>query len=72
MSATLNARTSVAVLSTLQTSLNYWQLPPNSTRIIGFAAERALEIDLYLRAAVHRRCQRPSKGLGTNKTVEAS
>ena len=27
---------------------------------------------LYLRgAAVHRRCQLPPKGLGTNKTVEA-
>ena len=25
---------------------------------------------LYLRAAVHRRCQRPPKGLGTKKTVE--
>ena len=27
---------------------------------------------LYLRAAVHRRGQRPPKGLGTNKTAEAT
>ena len=27
---------------------------------------------LYLRAAVHRRGQRPPKGLGTDKTVEAT
>ena len=26
-------------------------------------------LDLYLRAAVHWRCQRPPKGLGTNKAV---
>ena len=29
-------------------------------------------LDLYLRAAVHRRGQRPPKGLGTGKTVEAT
>ena len=27
---------------------------------------------LYLRAAVHRRGQRPAKGSGTNMTVEAT
>ena len=32
--------------------------------------ERAL--DLYLRAAVHPRCQRPPKGTGPNMTVEAT
>ena len=26
----------------------------------------------FLRAAVHRRCQRPTKGSGTNKTVETA
>ena len=26
----------------------------------------------YIRAAVHRRCQLPPKGLGTNKTVKAT
>ena len=35
-------------------------LPPNSARFI------------YLRAAVHRRGQRPPKGSGTNMTVEAT
>ena len=44
-------------------------LPPNSARF-GYAAEGAL--DLYLRAAVHRRGQRPPKGLGTDTTVEAT
>ena len=42
---------------------------PNSARI-GYATERALA--LYLRAAVYRRCRRPLKGLGSNKTVEAT
>ena len=44
-------------------SVAFRQLSPNS------AAEWGT---LYLRAAIHRRCQRPPKGLGTNKTVEAS
>ena len=43
-------------------------LPPNSARIVN-ATEGAL---LYLPAAVHRRCQRPLKGLVTEKTVESS
>ena len=34
------------------------------------AATEAL--DLYLRAAVQRRSQRPPKGSGTNMTVEAT
>ena len=38
-------------------------LPPNSARI-GYAT--------YFRASVHRRCQRPPKGLGTKKTVEVT
>ena len=42
---------------------------PNSARI-GYATERALA--LYLRAAVYRRCQCSLKGLGSNKTVEAT
>ena len=29
-------------------------------------------LSLYLRAAVHQRGQRPPKGLGTDKTVEAT
>ena len=29
-------------------------------------------LDFYLRAAVHRRGQRPPKGSGTNMTVEAT
>ena len=40
-------------------------LPPNSART-GYAIVGSL----YLRAAVHRRGQRPPKGLGT-RTVEA-
>ena len=43
---------------------------PNSA-IIGYATEGAL-FDCHFRAAVHRRGQCPLKGLGTNKTVEAS
>ena len=44
-------------------SVAFRHLPPNS------AAEWGT---LYLHAAVHRRCERPPKGLGTNKTVETS
>ena len=41
------------------------------TARFGYATEGAL--DLYLRAAVHGRCQRAPKGLDTaNKTVEAT
>ena len=43
-------------------------LPPNSARL-GYATEWGT---LYLRAAVQRRCQRPPKGLGTSKTVDAA
>ena len=44
--------------------------PPNSARF-SYVTEGAL--DLYLRAAVHRRGQRPPKGSGTDdKTVEAT
>ena len=38
--------------------------PPDSARI-GYATEWDI---LHLYEAVHRRCQRPPKGLGTNKT----
>ena len=48
-------------------SITFQHLPPNSARF-SYATEGAL--DLYLRAAVHRRGQRPPKGLGTDKTVE--
>ena len=41
-------------------------LPPNSART-GCATEGAL---FYFRATVHRRCQRPPTGLGTNTTVK--
>ena len=50
-------------------SIAFRHLPPNSARF-GYATEGAL--DLYLRAAVHRRGQSPPKGLGTNMTVEAA
>ena len=46
-------------------SIAFRHLPPNSART-GYSTEGART--LYLRAAVHRRGQRPSKGLGTNKT----
>ena len=48
-------------------SIAFQHLPPNSARF-GYATEGAL----YLHAAVHRRGQRLQKGLGTNKTVEAT
>ena len=50
-------------------NIAFRHLPPNSARF-GYATEGAL--DLYLRVAVHRRGQRPSKGSGTNMTVEAT
>ena len=43
-------------------SIAFRHLPPNSART-GYATDRAT---LYLRAAVHRRGQRPPKGLCTN------
>ena len=46
-------------------STSFQHLPPNSARF-SYATEGAL--DLYLRAAVHRRGQRPPKGSGTNQT----
>ena len=45
-------------------SIAFRHIPPNSARF-SYAT-------LYLRAAVHRRGQRPPKGLGTVKTVEAT
>ena len=44
-------------------SIAFRHLPPNSARF-SYATEGAL--DLYLRAAVHRRGQRPPKGFGTD------
>ena len=45
-------------------------LPPNSARF-SYATEGAHLIKI-IRAAVHRRGQRPPKGFGTNMTVEAT
>ena len=45
-------------------STAFRHLPPNSARF-SYATERGT---LYLRAAVHRRGQRPPKGSGTNHT----
>ena len=42
---------------------------PLSSAIIGYAIEG---VTLCLRASLHRRCQHPPKGLGTDKTVEAT
>ena len=50
-------------------SLAFRHLPPISARI-GYTGH--WRGTLYLRAAVNRRCQRPPKGLDTNKTVEAT
>ena len=52
--------------TTYTPSIAFRHLPPNSR--IRYATEGAL----YLCAVVHRRCQRPPKGLSTNKTVEAT
>ena len=46
-------------------SIAFWHILPNSARF-GYATEGART--LYPRAAVHRRGQRPPKGLGTNQT----
>ena len=56
---------SVSVTRTLPhtQSIASRHLPPHSARF-SYATEGALFI--------HRRCQRPPKGVGTNKTVEAS
>ena len=48
-------------------SIAFRHPPPNSARF-SYATEGAL----YLRAAVQRRGQRPPKGSGTDKTVEAA
>ena len=48
-------------LSVNTSSIAFRHLPPNSAR-----TEMALSADIG--AAVHRRCQRPPKGLGTNQT----
>ena len=48
-------------------SIAFWHLLPNSARF-GYATEGAL----FLCAAVHWRGQRPLKGLGTDKAVEAT
>ena len=57
------------VRSTLWASLSgtFLQTLPE---LVIYATEGAL--DLYLRAAVHRRGQRPPKGFSTEKTVEAT
>ena len=49
-------------------STAFRNLPPNFARF-SYATEGGI---LYLRAAVHRRGQRPPKGSGTDKTVEAT
>ena len=49
-------------------SIAFRHLPPNSAKF-SYATEGAL---FYLRAAVHRRGQRPPKSSGTDKTVEAT
>ena len=49
-------------------SIAFRHLPPNSART-GYATAWST---LYLCAAVSRRCQRPPKGVGTNKTVNAT
>ena len=54
--------------TTLRASLS-GTFPPDSPRT-GYATEGARTF--YLRAAVHRHGQRPPKGLGTDKTVEAT
>ena len=46
-------------------SIAFRHLPPNSVRF-GYATEGVLGLYLYLRAAVHRCCHRPPKGLGSN------
>ena len=46
-------------------SIAFRHLPSNSASI-GYATEG--RGTLYLRVTVHRRCQRPPKGLGTNHT----
>ena len=48
-------------------STAFRHLPPNSARQV-----TPLRGTLYLHEAVHRRGQRPPKGLGTNMTVDAT
>ena len=55
-------------LSVHTPSIAFRHLPPDSARF-SYATEWGT---LYLRAAIHRRGQRPPKGLGTDKTVEAT
>ena len=50
-------------------SIAFWHLPPNSARS-GYATEGALFISTQL--STDAAGQRPPKGLGTNKTVEAT
>ena len=50
-------------------SIAFWHIPPNTTKT-GYATEPLLFT--YIRAAVHRCCRCSPKGLGTNKTVEAT
>ena len=68
MAPRLVVLTGVLDEGTLRASLSGTFLP-NSARS-GYATEAAHA--LYLRAAVHRRGQRPPKDLGTNMTVEAT
>ena len=52
-------------------STAFRHLPPNSSRYL-VAPLEGHSLSPYLRAAVHRRGQRPPKALGTNMTVEAT
>ena len=51
--------------STHTPSIAFRHLPRNSAKF-GYATEGVLGLYLYLRAAVHRCCHRPPKGLGSN------
>ena len=51
-------------------SIAFRHLPPNSARF-GYATEGALFI-FAAQLSMHRRGQRPPKGWGTDKTVEAA
>ena len=64
----MSARTQKDCMGAVCTpSIAFRHLPPNSARF----SYATVKDTLYLRAAVHRRCQRTPKGLGTNKSVKA-
>ena len=66
--ATLNERQPVVIYNPLHTlGIAFRHLPPNSARI-SYVTEGELFISAQL--AVHRRGQRPQKGLGTTKTMD--